>query len=385
MYVIRLRLIQAVTLINLLLLAYNYRYYKNEASISQQNTFNAKSLENEELKETRSRVKDFETPQNNKITKYVVMTTSTPDPTIDGDISWNYAFYLPVTVQVYAKLNFKSIVVITGNYSTWATDPALRVILKHLKMNTNVKLIFLETTHKLQALIAMTSRLLVAYFVPGLKPDDIIMTTDADLWLFEQRGRDYVKYNSSSEILITNAFCCGTFDYDGVKIPHYAMCHISMTMDRWKDVMKVDNYFKGVNNESVHEERDEEINKVKGIDKILHKINYDKFGAIVNSEITTANYVDERLISQKLYEYQKTHSNVPFKKKELSTRRDRIDRSNWPHDSDFQINDMIDAHLPRVSLSFDGLTKIVGLIKKIFKGEQLNYVLKYARDVFALK
>ncbi|CAH1800887.1 unnamed protein product [Owenia fusiformis] len=406
MYVKKIRIIQAGTLFSLLLMTYTYyRSYKNspdkrlkseefavesmntlhgkirnEFRVPKQNTHNVIGLKNEELKKTRA--KDFGTKNTTTITKYVVMTTTTPDPTIDGDISWSYAFYLPVTVQVYAKLNFKSIVVITGNYSTWVTNPALRVIHDNLRMDPNVKLIILETTHKLQALMAMTSRLLVAYFVPGLKPDDIIMTADADLWLFEQSGRDYVNYNSLSEILITNAFCCGTFDFDGIKIPHYAICHISMTMDRWKDVMKVDSYFNGVNNAS--EEKYEETIQVKGIDQIIHRINYDNFGAIVNSEITTANYIDERLISQKLYEYQKS-SNVPLKKKELLTRRDRIDRSNWPQDSNFQVNDKIDAHLPRVSLSFDGLSKIVGLMKKIFKGKQLDYVLKYAMDVIALE
>ncbi|CAH1800226.1 unnamed protein product [Owenia fusiformis] len=308
-------------------------------------------------------------------TKYAVITSSTP---IKRWSNWDYAFRLPITVEVYIKLNFKCIVIISGSFSRWTSHPALRVIYDRLKKNANVKLMFLETAIKVQTLMAMASRIFVPYFIPGLKPEDIVMMTDADLWLLGQRGLEYVSFNSSSEILITNAFCCGNFQLDGLKIPHYAMCHISMSANQWKDVLKVDSYFRDVNTTEYVEN-----GRAKNLDKIIQKIFFDTFGVNPNVPVGIGSYLDEKMVSKRIYEYQKLHPSFPIKKKRFP-KNGRVCRLHWPSDPKFNITEKVDAHLPDNALSDDSWNKTRTLMEKVFEGQQLTDLLNFANNVSVL-
>ena len=53
---------------------------------------------------------------------------------VDGGIrAYDYAFNLPLTALAWERIGFVSFIVIIGSRCEWENDPALQIILRHLK------------------------------------------------------------------------------------------------------------------------------------------------------------------------------------------------------------------------------------------------------------
>ena len=176
---------------------------------------------------TKSMSTSWNFTRDSVITKYVVISASTP---LNND-TYNYVFYLPLTLLSWKRIGYKTIILITGKESEWKTHKILHLVMFYLNKYEAI-IRFIEANEKEQVLLSQVSRIFaVCLFDQVLKDDDIVVISDADLWVLQQTFIPSPNYN---EFISLNSYCCGNFRHHGISYQMLPMCHIIGSVRSWR-------------------------------------------------------------------------------------------------------------------------------------------------------
>ena len=256
--------------------------------------------------------------------KYAVFGCTTPAK------DYRYAFYLPLSVVAWLRINYQSIVIIIGTKKQWSSHKVLGVILHELE-TLGAVLIFIDSKPEQATMLGQVSRL----FVPVLMPWDrsnsteepYLITSDADIWPLSHALFDLTP---GTKIVSSNSECCGSFKHRERMYKMLPMCYIGMHLSTWSEVMNFD------------VKPNEPITNSQYILSYLQK----DFGDIVTKKVVRGGnvgwYMDQHLISIRIQEWAAKNPPNSIQYIRRDTRRDRIDRAYWnAHD----ITDKKDSHL----------------------------------------
>ena len=163
--------------------------------------------------------------------RFVRFAVFSATPNITGSL-YGYVFYLPLTARAWARVGYGSLVILVGSYYTWtANDMTLYVL--HALVDKGAGIVFIQTPHPdNDVTVAQTSRLFAGHlFKPFLSENDIILTSDADLWPID---RHYYSNISSKTIVVLNAYCCGHFNYLNRSVRMFPMSSVITSVGIWQ-------------------------------------------------------------------------------------------------------------------------------------------------------
>lgn len=219
--------------------------------------------------------------------KYVVISTN-DNP--------NYYQYVPYVIKAWNKLGWKVITFLRGDHN----------ILNHLIDGENI-FYFLEGKSKYRdETLVQVSRL----FGSCLIENGLLMTSDGDMMPCSN-------YWHPKEDEIT---CYG---HDTAGYGHYPICYISMSSNKWGDVMEC-----------------------KTGDNVLDKVEtlLDKYPKASSKDWNQWWFVDQDIITEKLKQ-RTVNSMLRGMDSRFGLPTGRIDRWDWS--KTLNIENPIDAHMPR--------------------------------------
>ncbi len=167
----------------------------------------------------------------NVANRHVILSTNLDNENLDF-----YYFYLPITCASWRRINYEPIVIlISSDFNN--LSPQSLLTLKYLTQMA-VKTIRINTSKKLDVFIAMISRLFVGLLPDELvRDEDFVITSDTDIIPYNKTY--YYSFKAESDIVIWNAYCCGSFNFKGDKYTMYPLSHIGMVKKNWKKVMNI--------------------------------------------------------------------------------------------------------------------------------------------------
>ena len=292
--------------------------------------------------------------------RYVVISSAIPHNGSDRMTRsrfLGFLFYLPLTSLSWRRLGYLPVIYIVGKKSDWNTIPVLQVVRDECK-RVGARVIIIENNSRYQITITQVIRLYASSTDFFQNKDGFILTSDADLWpihtsLFTQSCTGH----EDTHITVYNYKCCGFIkETDNVKriIRHLPMSNIGMTRDTWRQVMKLD-------------------------PKTVIRTANDILEHLTSNNITLSGedgkrktfiwFVDQRLISRRIYEYLNENTMVSFLGK-MPYPRHRLDRSNWYVPE--TLEGVVDAHLPSPAYREDIWLAVRPLLELLFSDEELQ-------------
>ena len=262
---------------------------------------------------------------------YAVFACSTP--TESTRRTYDYTFYLPLTVLAWERIGFSSIILMIGNRSEWESNQLLSWVLANLE-NRQATTVFLDAMPEHRTTLSQVARLFVANMkeFPGMAKS-YVMTTDADLWPLRQ---NHFIPKQGKNIVLVHSMCCGYFRFNGTEYRMYPMSNIGATAEVWREIM---------NERQIIAEDSRSI--LEYLENYFGKLA--RFPASVASENW---YMDQQLISIRIQNWILKHGNeTVFKVSDENYFR--IDRSTWEKQISLLERDqstfehMFDAHLPK--------------------------------------
>lgn len=273
-----------------------------------------------------------------------------------------YVFCMPIVIAGWKRIDWQSIVIITGDVKYWNESPLLQLVRQTIhSIDDTVRFVTIPVDHNPVA-YAQLSRLFITILTPWVRADDIVMTSDVDLVPLKRTIFDEVK--NVNGIYILNADCCGVINARREKYNMQPMSAIGMTSENWKQLMDLRSL---QFNETFPEYLDSWLSNHHR--KPMSKTDVQKGDNL-------GWYTDQLLISYQLY-----HSNIMKWKFRRNTGRDRVDRA-YPR-SWHSFLKHTDAHLYLDRQDGDKWQNIALLISAVFTNETAN-ILKLYQEQFVL-
>lgn len=259
------------------------------------------------------------------VKKYAVISASTPQGL--SQKKYNYVFCLPLTVMAWYRIGYDTIILISGSEKHWQREPVLALILSYLK-DLKAHLHFLETKDENLVMISQTSRLFASCIMGNLKADDIVITSDSDLWPLNSEM--YV-LPEDNKLMVLNAYCCGDFKYKEGKFQMHPIANIATSVKTWRTIMQQE-----YNNRTCPS------NSAMILDYFS-----EEFGKLATVPVSKGEndgwYLDQHMISIRIEQWMRTltdKSGIHFVSRNVH--RDRLDRSAW---QPRRLGAMTDSHL----------------------------------------
>lgn len=218
-----------------------------------------------------------------------------------------FAFYLPMTIQAWKRINYDSIVILTGDISKWQNQ-ALQLVLEVL-LNMRVDIAFITTDSSHEVILSQVGRLFVANFLEWEdESQTTLVTSDADLWPL---NRDLYRLSVGKAVKLVNSNCCGTFTRNNRQYQMIPMCNVVMNVATWRAVMNPHN------------------DMPRSTADILRYISNDLgLKAQLDKNTGSVWYADQIIISMRLTKWIEGRRHLVAYRPRW-TALDRIDRSGW--------------------------------------------------------
>ena len=313
---------------------------------------------------------NYKQPGNSNTTslpdKYVIFSAAIPNELsskMKRKRLHHFLFFLPLTSLAWRRLNYTPIIVITGTRRYWDNNTLLRIVRRECE-KVGATIVFLETQTDFEITMSQVARIYSSAFPFFQNKTAYILTSDADIWpihryLFEPPcGRQ-----CKTKVVAYNNACCGYLG-NNKDMAHYPISYIGMTKNTWKDVMEL---------------RNVTINSAEDIIKHLEKNNYNLKGED-GRRGTKLWYVDQHMISTKLYAYLKSQNSGPF----ISILphigvRQRIRKVRFVVPN--KLDGKVDAHLPINEYNTTSVWEdIRPLLEKLVTTEELYSCDNYYRE-----
>lgn len=201
--------------------------------------------------------------------------------------------------------------------------------------------------------------------IPDLfQGNDYIVTADSDMWPIDPRPYIITK---GKDILVLNTFCCGQFQYkypgnDTAKTYRmYPLSNVGASAKVWRELM----FAQGLSSNTVGE-------------VLQYTRHYFGEGKVVLGNDRW--YTDQKLVSLKIYEYERKHGKGPIDLRRRSVRRDRLRRSDW-RPSSINFNQLTDAHVIHDMFKQKKFSLTKPVLTKMYPAEAVDYLARYT-DTF---
>ena len=291
-------------------------------------------------------------PPSKDVRKFSVISASTPSKG-----SYNYVFYLPLTVRAWRRLGFGTLVILIGTLSEWTARPPLINILTELT-RLKAAVVFVKGPQGSAVMLSQTCRLFAHNIFNTLSDDVNLITSDADLWPLKKDI--YLPPKGVKVIRSTNSACCGHFKYRNMMVRMLPMSTVEMTVKVWKEVMNV--------NDSIP----------RTGQQILDYF-VRTFGDKARGRAQPGNfvwYMDQKVISVriKMWATRNGEEKVDYIRRIM---RDRIDRSYWAVPR--SLKSYNDAHLIHHAFQPEKWRKIRPLLKMMYNESEMLRCDEYFR------
>lgn len=270
---------------------------------------------------------------------FAVFGCSTPDRT-GTHRGFDYAFYLPLTVLAWKRIDFESLILIIGERKDWRSHPALSYVLDTLDGLPAATVVFIPSKVENRMMLSQTARIFVANMksFPGASSDHV-MTTDSDLWPLRKEHFHLPPGMMTMErnrLILVHSQCCGTFSHGGRSYAMLPMSHIGASAATWRQMINANTTgMMLAANDSA---------------SILHYFR-QVFGERVYQRVVFASddwYLDQKLISIRFDEWISLRNPDDYLYKVSDAGFQRIDRAGWNVDGidPNHFANYFDAHLP---------------------------------------
>ena len=284
---------------------------------------------------------------------------------LDANSTQNYIFHLPITALSWRRIGFEPIVLIAHTNQSNVNELD-RIVIKHLEL-IGVRVVHVQTFVAYEKITAMIIRLF-----GGLLPDnlvgeqDFIITSDTDLYPIRSSYYNHRLIDTNDQIIVWNAYCCGSFEHNKQKYTMYPLGHVGMKKYMWKKVMQLGIYEEVISGQLV-----------------LDEINYF-FGENTtkqNHEIGKGDntwFLDQKLISVNIQNYEKLSTSLSTKR--LSYTGKRMDRSQT--ESTWRklignLDSVTDVHSHQSERILDLWPLMQTLFEKMFDKNQTQFLDTY--------
>ncbi len=255
-----------------------------------------------------------------------------------------YLFYLPLVAWAWNKIGC-DVVVIGPDLGVETTDDRIELIIDtRWENDISFHWVGLNAPPEKEATYAQCSRLYVGGFRRLLPDDEVLITSDVDMAIF---NKEYFETAEDGRIHVYGA--------DLVPDDQYPICYIAMTGATWRAVMEI----------NLGETMQEKLDQLLGDLECEHfRGNYwCKDQETIFNQLAKGDW---RVIMH-------NRAKVPH---QFATRR--ADRDGWP---DQIPPDIIDAHLPRPGYTDENFARIMNLFKSMYPNEDLQWMQDY-RDKY---
>ena len=165
------------------------------------------------------------------INYYVILSANLDD--LKSDF---YFYYLPITCASWRRIYYEPIVILVSADFSKLNDEG-KLVIEYLN-DMKVKTVRLKIRKELNLFVSMISRIFVGLLSDDLVNDeDFVITSDADIIPFDKKY--YYSFKAESDIVLWNAYCCGSFDFKGKQYTMYPLSHIGMRKKHWRQVMNI--------------------------------------------------------------------------------------------------------------------------------------------------
>uniref|UniRef100_A0A7S0F622 Nucleotide-diphospho-sugar transferase domain-containing protein n=1 Tax=Hanusia phi TaxID=3032 RepID=A0A7S0F622_9CRYP len=316
------------------------------------------------------------------------------------DSNAEYAFLLPLAALVWDKvMRFQPLLLLVG--SSWEQplpESRQQVVLEMLrKMKFRVQVIASSSSINTAA-VAQVGRL-YACLAEGIKDDDYLLTSDADLIPVSPTHFDSER-DWEKKLHLYNPFCCAPLllpeqglaaapdKVDQVRLGapafsrgagveadhrllHLPISYAGAEAHVWRELMNLPRS----EEEALRKAGVDNILQLAVENRIIHDVGEDKAGRNVASNLKHADlelwHLDQRLWSAKVGAWQHFPAEVEFIPRHGS--RDRIDRMHWEVPD--SLEGYIDAHLPQPGFDELNWPQVRPLLEKLLRplpdGERL--------------
>ena len=298
---------------------------------------------------------------SNSSEMYAVISSSTPTPA--NERSYDYAFYLPLTVLSWARIGFKCVVILIGDQNQWRSEPALKLIFNSLEQQGAI-VIFVQAEPKDHVLLSQSVRLFATY-LPGFpaSSNDYVILGDSDLWPLK---RSHYMPRLERDLILVHSSCCGTFTHRQVTYRMLPMCHVGANVQVWRQIIPADHFAADRAAQSM-------------IDLLR-----EEFPVLVHDNVRFASeswYLDQKMLSVGVQQW--IDRNCEERVFRVSDRRlGRLDRSRWTAGELEKFDWKYDSHLPVGGYKKKQWSTIQPLIRRMLGAEspEIRWCDEYARQ-----
>ena len=240
-----------------------------------------------------------------------------------------YALPLPFVIYSWKKIGVDCIVFIPEG-----ENKRLELVKKYCEP-LGTKFYTFKCEQNEIATYSQLSRL-YASSITDLDENEVLITGDSDLAVFS----DFFEKLNDDDIHVVGQ--------DLVEENQYPMCFVSMRVKKWREVMKITKTYQ---------------EHLKGL---IDNFKCENIRGVYW-------FYDQTLIKKNLDE---SGENIIFhsRKNDRHFAKNRADRAYW---NDFDINTIIDSHLPRPLLFYENIEKVFELFKIKFPNEDLSWLGNY--------
>jgi hypothetical protein len=302
------------------------------------------------------------------INYYVILSANLDDLNTDF-----YFYYLPITCTSWRRIFYEPIVIlISSDFNS--LNSLSQLTLKYLN-DLNIKTIKIKASKEFNVFISMVSRIFVGLIDDAfISDEDFVITSDTDIIPFDKSY--YFGFKPESDIVLWNAYCCGSFEFQGDTYDMYPLSHIGMRKKHWKQVMNIEF---------------EDYGKLdtETIMKILKNVHgesevYDGKTAIQRGDKFW--YFDQVTISVNIVKNGKKLNKYKINYEGIRQERGQS-QSKWLENLDKIRNDLTDFHLFQSDV-FQKRNSMYRLFEFLFSDEQnesVNYFKNYTDTFFELR
>lgn len=277
-----------------------------------------------------------------------------------------YTFFLPITSMAWLKIGYQPIVIlVSSDYSKLSQLGSKSV--EYLK-KLGVKLIQIESVPGYEKMTCMISRLFIGY-IDLLEDDDFVLTSDSDLIPIQ---KEFYSINKTDSIVILNANCCGSFEFNRKVYKMFPMSYIGMKKSKWRDLMGLQQSHK-IDTKLI-------LNKVVRVFQNLSLIKR-------NDQIRAGDeswFLDQKMVSLMISNYIKNNISQLELKAYQGTRLDRESFKSELDIDDANFEQLTDFHMFHENL-FQNWNLMNLFFKKFFDQKSYKFVIEYYREYKEIK
>ena len=286
--------------------------------------------------------------------KYAVISCSTPMRD-----QFNYAFMLPLTVKAWTRVQYHTLVILTGSEEHWQESLSLRVVLRELYI-LGAYVVFIETSYEHTVMISQTVRLFACNIFNWQDPNrTYIVLSDADIWPMMAGAYDLV---GETKMLSLNSECCGKLTRHNFTFRMLPMGNIAMAVQQWSDVMNIDQ---------------SQPNDAISVLQYFHKEFGDAVYRPTQKGENEGWFMDQIMISLRIEQWLTQHninrSTIQYIGRD--TGRDRIDRQSWSFS--MALHRVVDCHVLEEAYRPGTWERLYALLRVMYAESVLELMSQY--------